>query len=63
MDKFIIKALLITKCESHRAGFLQPCFEIHAHTSNKVLRGICNNRAMDAGYFGRISRHAMKAGR
>lgn len=56
---FIPAAVFSTTCLKHEASRGEPCFEIPAGASRVNHYGICNTRAIQAGYDGKIDPRSM----
>lgn len=54
-DLFVDKVIDFTACDRHDAKEGYPCFWATAYTSDNTIQGICNTRALRAGYNGYIN--------
>lgn len=54
-DRFVPTIIDKVDCQKHFRDVGDPCYVIHAATSNSIHMGVCNRRALKAGMVGKVS--------
>lgn len=63
MDKSLPIAIVSVPCAKHDMTIGEPCYIVESYISRKWYVGVCNDRAVKAGFYGKISPASLRAKR
>lgn len=55
--------VLAVPCRRHNKNVDEPCYSLNKETGRGYIQGICNSRALKAGYNGKIADGSLSRGR
>lgn len=62
-ELFLTKVIERTRCTVHNKDATQPCWWVPMSTYDGVLPAVCNARALNAGFVGRIDPRSLQSTR